>query len=157
MFRVKLTKRKIHFMANQLAFKAQLISSPVNFFSFLSFLHITFFENHKVPFVLSSLGHRQFCPYYFLWYDWSRQNQNRLMWPREDWDDIFFLLAFSWRLKHNFKRDIIDLLILCNCITNLILDRHIISILALRHVLHLRVFCLQCFVIKLHPFPVRCL
>ena len=34
--------------------------------------------------------------YRFLWYDWSRQNQNKQAWPREDWNDTFlasFLVA----------------------------------------------------------------
>ena len=42
-------------------------------------------------------------------------------------------------------------------IANLISDRHVISTLAPRNVLHALVFCSQCFVIKLHPFLVWCL
>ena len=43
------------------------------------------------------------------------------------------------------------------CSTNLIFDKHVISILAPRFVLHVHVFCSQCLVIKFHSFPVRCL
>ena len=42
-------------------------------------------------------------------------------------------------------------------IANLIPDRHVISTLAPRYVLHALVFCSQCFVIKLYPFLVWCL
>ena len=43
------------------------------------------------------------------------------------------------------------------CTTNLICDRHVITILAPRYVLREHVFCSPCFVIKFYPFPVRCL
>ena len=43
------------------------------------------------------------------------------------------------------------------CTTNLFCDRHVITILAPCYVLHVHVFCSQCFVIKFYPFPVRCL
>ena len=64
------------------------------------------------------------------------------------------------RRIQNFKRH--HLLYFCYsflyyCTTNLIFDRHVISILALRYVLHEHVFCLQCFVIKFYPIAVRCL
>ena len=32
--------------------------------------------------VINSPGHRHFCLYGFLQYDWSRQNQNKEIWPR---------------------------------------------------------------------------
>ena len=58
---------------------------------------------------INSPGHRQFCLYPFCCYDWSRQKQNKLRWPREDWDDTFsfcFLVAAMRRLNgiENFKR-----------------------------------------------------
>ena len=89
---------------------------------------------------------------------------------KKDEDNTFFLLAFSWRpccsakkrqrRIQNFKRH--HLLYFCYsflyyCTTNLIFDRHVISILGLRYVLHEHVFCLQCFVIKFYPIAVRCL
>ena len=59
-------------------------------------------------------------------------------------------------------RDIIYLLTFCYlflyyCAINLIFDRHVISILAPRCVLHEYIFCSQCFVIKFYPIVVRCL
>ena len=51
------------------------------------------------PGLVPSPSHRQFRLYHFQWYDWSRQNQNTLMWPREDWDDTFsswLFVAAMW-------------------------------------------------------------
>ena len=35
-------------------------------------------------------GHRQFCLYNFLCYDWSRKTRKKLIWPSLDWDDTLF-------------------------------------------------------------------
>lgn len=43
------------------------------------------------------------------------------------------------------------------CPTNLLFDRHVISFLAPRYVLHEPVCSSRCFVIKFYPIPVRCL
>ena len=89
---------------------------------------------------------------------------NKLMWPRKDWDNTFpcklsrgGLVVLQRRQQKRFKifkRH--HLLYLCCsflyfCATNLIFDRHVISILAPRYVLHEHVFCSQCFVIKFYP------
>ena len=94
--------------------------------------------------------------YRFLWYDWSRQNQNKLAWPREDWNDTFlasFLVAAISYCERNgktewniSKKTSLTNLFLYYSITNLIFWQ------ACHHVV-----CSQWFVIKLYPFPVTCL
>ena len=49
-----------------------------------AFLSISgwFCELTELIFVMISAGHRHFCLYGFLLHDWSRQNQNKEIWPR---------------------------------------------------------------------------
>ena len=68
------------------------------------------------------------------------------MWPREDWNDTFSCyLPLGGHIVTDLKilRDIIDSFFLYYCTTNLIFDRHIISILAPRYVLHVHVWALR--------------
>ena len=91
---------------------------------------------------------------------------------KKDRDNTFFLASFLaaalWyskgdgRAEVKILRDIIyftSVIHFCitYCATNLLFDRHVISILAPRYVLHEHVCCSQCFVVKFYPIPVRCL
>ena len=44
---------------------------------------------------LNSPGHRQFCPYHFVWYNWSRQNQD-MSFPRLDKVFVFMPSRPIW-------------------------------------------------------------
>ena len=80
------------------------------------------------------------------------------MWPREDWNDTFSCyLPLGGHIVTDLKilRDIIDSFFLYYCTTNLIFDRHIISILAPRYVLHVHVWALRKKIIKFDTDPFR--
>ena len=80
------------------------------------------------------------------------------MWPREDWNDTFSCyLPLGGHIVTDLKilRDIIDSFFLYYCTTNLIFDRHIISILTPRYVLHVHVWVSAKKIIKFDTDPFR--
>ena len=80
---------------------------------------------------------------------------------------MILFLAFSWppgcnaketaEQNSQFQETLLTYLFLCYCATNLIFDKHAISTLAPRYVLHVHAVCSQCFVIKFYPCQVKCL
>ena len=95
------------------------------------------------------------CIPFCLRYDWSRQNQNKLIWLREDWVHSlprkFFLKGHvvmrrerQNRSDYKFHKDIIDLtiVVLLHFISNF--DGHFISNLAPRYALYAHILCLHC-------------
>ena len=107
-------------------------------------------------FPINSPGHSQFCLHHFHWYDWSRQNQNKLRWPREDWDGPFsYWLSRSGHAtaeqNWEFQETLLTYLFLYLCTANLICDRHVIYSRAPLRVARTHIS------LKFYSFPVRCL
>ena len=106
-----------------------------------------------------------FCISFCLRYDWSRQDQNKLIWLREDWVLVFLANFFlnghvvmrrerQNRSNNKLHKDTIDLTIAVLLHFKSNFDGHFISILApamcCRHRYFARTVCY-----RFDPFPVR--
>ena len=115
--------------------------------NFLVFQWSTFQHNqdrlrplHRLEiWVINSSGQRQFCLYHFLRYDWSSQNQNKLTWPREDWNYSLSCSLFlsGYAVMRRGRQNRIDNKVqdryhwlIYFYVENLIFDRHFSSVLS---------------------------